>query len=638
MTKIIGVLRVDPIRQQLKFEVIASANESWATAQANTANESLNELKEKSHQYSETLASIIDFVTVKAVDASLAVELTIPASIMNQLGEMMTEVMANLFSVSGNQQTHTGEDEIDHSLWSYDQQSSMAKPVNYTSDQDEALYGYVDGAVAINIESATLQNERLTLSLNTKLQLPKVEDIHGIKGVTGQLAVLSVTDQGGNELLRDERCIDVEPRHLTKNHQPSTQFNINNNIIQLQKRLRLIAGTRFNTVDKVKLTVGFSLVTDVSLLEIPAVPGKVIDQQGVRLFIGKVDNGDVSYQLSGDVDSVIEVRGLNKDKKSLKKSGRFSMGNNVTQSYRGQVKYLQLVVINSKETINRHYTLSMDQLAKIKKPDDPISMPLTPTVFSMASQQQLKVFQPDQLKEPQNSYYWKERRKHLVGETLSGPLKIELSHDWKSRWSYEPDIYITYPMIDGIYPNFNGIEVQINQATAQPLILTGTPSINYGFNKRDGFKPYYRYLMNQTPYSRIRIDLDNYPIESEGKIDTLSGSVNLLLPTAIKKNSVQFPDLGDQVSFSRSDISLKKIKFGSFSKYEFEITGEQREVLHVVAQTNNHALITPNQNYLREGKRILVFDPRDDYALLDIYTAKDTKKVRYPFSITPAYH
>jgi hypothetical protein len=637
ITRVAGSVAVDLLNFNLGLDLTTHANSRWAEEKAAAGNRKLAEYVGRAGEFSKSLAQLVNNASLESRDDALIARLDLPFDFVSKVGDVITEVVAGMitFGGSGDEQ-ETVEEELMKDPWDYSEQIKLATMTDLPQEDGLFRPNYQKGPFAFSVENAELDQGVLALTVNGKAQFQEIEAKGFAKGFEVEFSVVSLKDKNGNELLRDERCLTLEPSYTKKNQQPD-RGSVFQNQYQFRKKVRLVESARLQDIDRIVLRTDIFVDTDIKVFEVRAKPGEVIEFQGARLFISKVDGHTVNYQLSGNKEAMLELRALNQDRQPLRGSGGFGFGDLKSDKFKGEVKYIRAFFAQSKRELKKDFDFKFERLIKR---EDINTVALHAWVAKPAPRDFLRNAPPIGGAVPgseRGDRDWSPvEAEHRRGTVSAGPIRLELYHNHEEKWSYEPLLRVFYPFTDELVSNLNGIRVTMKDKNESPYVVH--EEFSSPWSSLDGeiwLSP--RYSLKGRKYEAEVIELEGLGLESGEKLDSLEGEIVFRLPGQIVETPFDMPAVGESVQFPGGAVTLTKVSFSGIARISLSVSGDYQNVLSIVALNDKNEGIRHAQIYRREDSLGIDFDNRADIRKFVLYSAAAVNEVGYAFKFEPEY-
>ena len=440
-------------------------------------------------------------------------------------------------------------------------------------------------------------------------------------------SVLSVNQQ---ELLKDERCDKKLPRFTTKNQQAVAGFSADSDHVNVSKTIRLVPDAQFTQIAEINGSLRLHAPVDVTLVDIDFQKGKGFKDETLEFTITKAQQQTVTYKVKGKSENILEVRALNKKGQLLNFSQSFGNDGGKTARYRGDIAKLQLVIVN--QWLDREIDFSVKSENFLKgKAAQQYKINQLP---QKANKNDIAVFSKANLAEITTEKIKKVTYSNnaFVGSTDISPVKLFVSHDYQSSWSFQPKLHIVMPLIEPLAFNLQSVAVEIAQAV--PLTTFVHAGVGHRINSDKSIGKYNgHFKVAEFDYMHNQIDA-KLPLESGQKLSTLKGNFIYHLPKKVQYIDIDFPRLGQVIQVSGVSLRLTTIKAGFMAGYTFEVSGD--ELINIVAITDEGSFY-PTQQRFEKGQWQLQYSLFPKIHSLRVVLATEKTQIVKPFEIDINY-
>jgi len=345
-----------------------------------------------------------------------------------------------------------------------------------------------------------------------------------------------------------------------------------------KKAFRTTPNVNLNDIATIggEITLNLAVTTETRILSAPF-KDQVIEDGDVRIQFKPSESDTLSYNISGDESRILAVRGLNKDKKHLSfsggsSSGRFmGKGKSVDNSYQGQVKFVEVVLVKKSEQIK--YPFSLTQTSPQHETGYPQPTPAIKPYSLKKFDQEFSQQNPPVPKEENN--WWGEPN----ANSHAGPFSLKLFQLQASKhWGLRGTLKTLSPQITSMQGNLSALELimenvedangnkeAINHRQFIALKRVGGHYMN-GVYQPDPDKPYYE---GQT----------NLSIKSVAEAPkSISGKLRLRFPT--KVSTIKLKNLALGTEITSPPYKLRATSIGR-SQIEFDLQGKREDLLAV---------------------------------------------------------
>jgi len=620
----------------LNSQVIA--NKTWAEKQALAGQNQLVEAQLAAKNYSPVLANLMNTLKVVDDDDALVVDFVVTQNDIEKIPEAVSEVLSSLFSFStgssaGNNKEKINTESINDNPWDYTNNRKLSSLTAFKPGTFSGIPSLVDGAFAINMEKVSIGKKSglIELELKALMSIEKIDGFWSNSKANLSLSIDSVTDANQQELLKDERCDKKLPNFTTKNQQAVEGFLSDNDHAYVSKTIRLIPEAKFNKIKEIKGSLRLNAPVGVSLVEVDFQKGKGFKDNTLEFMITKTQQQTATYKMKGKTENILEVRALNKKGQMLNFSHSFGNDSSMVASYRGDIAKLQLVIVNQWLENKINFTVKGEDLLK-GKPAQQYKINQLPqsaskkdlTVFSKANLTEVTAKKINKVSYANNAY---------IGSTEINPVKLLVSHDYQSKWSFQPKLQIVMPLIEALAFNLQAVAVEIEQET--PFMVFVNAGVGHVIKEDKSIGDYRGHLnVGEFKYLLNRVDL-KLPLESGQKLSTLKGKLIYNMPKKVRHIDFALPDLGQVINVAGVELTLIAIETGFMANYIFEVSGD--ELINIVAITEQGDFY-PNQQSFKEGKWQLKYSLQPNIYSLKALLATEKEQVIKPFEIDINYN
>ncbi|MCP4767273.1 MAG: hypothetical protein GY875_13480 [Gammaproteobacteria bacterium] len=228
------------------------------------------------------------------------------------------------------------------------------------------------------------------------------------------------------------------------------------------------------------------------------------------------------------------------------------------------------------------------------------------------------------------------KAEHKRGTVSTGPIRLELYHNYEDQWSHQPRLRVFYPFTDELVTNLNGIQVTVKDKDESPQLAY--EEFSAPRSSRDGeswMAP--RFSLESRKYEAEVIVLEGLELESGEKLDSLEGEVVFRLPRQIAETRFELPAVGESIQYPGGTVTLTKVSFRGIARISLSVSGYFQNVLSIVALNDKNERIRHAQIYRREDSLGIDFDNRSDIREFVLYSSAAVDNVGYAFRIEPEY-
>lgn len=361
---------------------IVTDDATWALDAANAYSAWAEQANAEFAQQMPALTSLTDYLTVTAEGGHLIAEAALGNDFLDDAAEVPGEAIRLAFSELGGISVGAGsprpaaEEELEPAERIMAYRASLAHEALPAFDA-ELNHAFdplaVSGPFGLRVDTFRLAEvegqELIEIVVETKSgEIPNMtlESLHGVKGnARARMVVTAVRDAADGDLLRHERC-GPDRNELPGDLEASSHSRFVNDsfvpipVVRGQKALRLVPEAQVADIAAISGYIDLRLPTRVETRRVEApFENKVVELPGLRIKLGRSEPGAIAYEISGNSDRVLAVRGLNKDGAQLRDDGSsasdrlLSAGKTVNKSFTGTPVAVEFVVA-AEETEQRY--------------------------------------------------------------------------------------------------------------------------------------------------------------------------------------------------------------------------------------------------------------------------------------------
>jgi len=644
LRKVFTGASVDYLKAGFKFDVHLQANnQEWIKESSDKILNAVNDLKKESAENLPTLHKLLSGFKVSYDKKLMDVSFSLDVDTINKIPDLISEFIGSLFSFnSGSEEESKSEERIDENPWDYSYNKAFEQLSDYYPGENRHIPSITDGPFGIDIDKVSVgeKSKLLELDIKTQIRLPSTEGSWFDSGAELTLAIESVKGKDGSELLRDEYCIEkLEDMFADKNRIPKSGFNYSNDDAYVSKTIRLVPEPSFKDIDKVVGKTSFTIPTRVKRMPVELKRGTVVEHNGMRFYLSSIKQQSVSYQVSGDKEKLLEVRALNSKGQTLRSGFSTSSSYKNVKSFKGDVKGLEIYVLEKQAEHERAFELNAEDIFKVKYNEEKKILPILvePDVVKKSKWNRLK---SKDISLGTLNYYGRpliQRDDKVVAEYIRGPLIITNEHKYDQKWSNQPSLQIYMPFFPELIGNLSALETHITKPLNQKdqKEFKEFVEISAGQNTETG-EYVARYSYKENPYivKNIWIDLD---LETGTKIETLEGKLIFRLPQKVSRTKVELSEIGKPVNINENTLTVREINKGFIPRMLIDFEGQTEKLINIVAITQTGERVFPAQTELSDNKWLIQFDLGHIYTHLELIMAEDQSIIEYPFNLKPEY-
>jgi len=611
------------------------ANQDWAKKYALEGQSKIAETKLAASDYSQVLVNLLNTLQVADDKDALVIDLVVTQNDIEKIPEAMSEVLSSVFSfgsTNGDAKEKIADESINETPWDYANNKKLTLLPAFKVGTFSGIPAVTNGPFAINMDRVSIGKESglIELDLKALMSIEKIDGFWSESKANLSLTIDSIVGANQQELLKDERCDKKLPRFATKNQQAAEGFHGNNDHAYVSKTIRLTPEAKFNQIKEIKGSLRLHAPVGVSLINVDFQKGKGFKGDNVEFLITKTQQQTATYKRKGKTENILEVRALNHKGQVLDFSSSFGNDDSMAATYRGDIAKLQLVIVDKWLDKKIDFTVKSENLLKGK----PAQQYKISSLPSSASKKHINKFSsvnfaeltPDKIKKVTYS------SNDFVGAVDIKPIKLFVSHDYQSKWSFQPKLHIVMPLVEPLAFNLQAVTVEVEQEA--PFKTFVNAGVGYNINDGKTIGDYnghvelgkFEYLINQ-------VDL-KLSLENGQKLTALKGTLSYHLPKKVQHINVTFPELGQVVNVSGVELKLIAIEAGFMSFYTFEVSGD--ELINMVAITEQGSFY-PNQQSFVDGKWQLKYRLKPNIRALKVLLATEREQVIMPFEIDINY-
>lgn len=175
------------------------------------------------------------------------------------------------------------------------------------------------------------------------------------KNPRATLHIKSVLDGAKQNILKVETCgRDRNNKPKVLNAFQHTQYEGNKQTAHTRlsgfKDLRLKDGVKLERAKEVHGFIQLRIPSMIQETILPAQKGETYSYKDATVNIEKAEYNDLTYVISGEKSTILNVVPLNKDKKVLEVNTKSAMGDQVTQYVQGTPKFVKIIVATQEQT------------------------------------------------------------------------------------------------------------------------------------------------------------------------------------------------------------------------------------------------------------------------------------------------
>lgn len=588
----------------VKFDVaLLSDDQNWIHAKTNKLRKFFADSQKNLSVHLKLASDLYDHLSVLEEPGIFRTQFIVNRKLFENLGDLFGEVMGSLFPMTQPPSAQTAdikEERLESSPAKFFDQLDFSSLGDFRDFKDPFFKpDWTEGPFGIYIESLTLNKEN-EIEIFIKSEGREIKNI-GNSEKRAYITITSVKKSNGEELLKEETC-GKERNSLPaffKGQMPGSFFKDNNIVyykkINGEKKIRLKPYTEIKDIASLEgmITLDLPVKTSRILLRSPF-ESQIVQEDNVRILFKKGAKNRLTYELSGNYNNVLAVRGLNKEKKVLSKTSGFSMGRfwgggkSVDQEYQGEVAYAEIIMVKASRQKKYHFILPTI-MPKQEISKYPHFTENIPPVSLLNFDQQVAGSVPVKITK-QNTWLGKPDDDKTIGPFIWQLYGFQVNPYWGIRGTAK----IYSPVIPSLVNNLSAVNVVIDEARLQD---GGVRLLNYsefitlerqgGYFQNGIYKPdpAQNYIAGQKEI--------HFPYKEDRPAE-LIGKVVLRLPLKISDIPVANLNLGAETMKNGYKITVTAVGRGSM---DLAIQGNRNRVLsfHMFNSSGEAIKCTPSQ-------------------------------------------
>ncbi len=583
---------------------VTSQDQQWLTTSQASLSAAILVAKQK-NQSSELFSAIINNLDIKREPANLHLAFSIDNELTDPIKQTVEEGLGSLFSFSSNNKggflgAVPPEKLVENpKLYKSINAATLAQLPDFENTYNHNI-GWQQGPVAIRIvelhhgidDIQEISLEALTSGIpNTASST--FANAH-------QLHIDDVTDANGESLMDAATCgkhINSDPVALTD--------SFGKGELKATKKIRLKPGARIADIASIKGRIALNIATQVEtkqfLLPATSAPlqNAIVKTQGTYLRIKEIAGNKISYLVSGAKQPLLNFRGLNSQGQYLAGSGSSSFGaigsgpRSHSASYQGQVSSVEVTYATQRH--NQVYAFNLTDLKPPAKTNNFSPEHTPPAAYDIADWKGViqltdKAYPDDQFSS------WLGQP---VADTRSGPIQTYLFkpelQKFGSERRFTSSLQVNLPFVRPLLKSSNRINLTTQQlffnngeqvtsknspdntAWTTPITLDYKGGWNLSLSDKELREQGYlagsvslKYLLDEDTYDKVK----------DAQLISLSGDLNLSLPTQIKQTKIPALQLGEHTKLQGIDLQLIKL---DGNRQTYSITGDESALLAIYA-------------------------------------------------------
>jgi hypothetical protein len=620
---------IDYLNQALQLDVQLNASDSWAKANESLLKQTLLTQIERSVLYSKELAAWFERVQVSSVKEALKIQLDVKQENIDRVPDIALEIISTMFLPNlFSDDEDTEEESIDDDSWDFSQNQLLKTELPFLKSEYSSLPKWVKGSFALNLGSISFNEEQKTIELylSAYMQMAKLENSWFDSEAELQLSDIKILDAQGNDLIRDERCIEG----IWFGNQSITKGRGSDEHISLGKHVRLNPTAKLADIERIQGQLDFTAPVDVMELPIEFKVGAVASAYGIDVKIAKTGKQTFKYLIEGDEANVIDIRAFNAKGQPLDSRGSMSFGTFKTANFKGDVVSVKVYIAKEWLKRSQNFDIEYSKLIKTDSDDYYYQLKTLPEAvniddLSKATSSDLSVI----TKEIIGKKGYLSSDTPIVAQQTNLPIALFIGHNHESTWGYQPTLISMSPIIKPLSMNLQALKLELGGK------IYYLP-INHGFQIEDDHTV--GEFRGDIEVQGIDYDLAStdltLDIKEQQKLDTLTGILSYQLPTAVNVQTIDIPSFQPVELDSGINIRIQAIEYGFMERYLIEVSGDK--FINLLAITDQGDLI-PDKTEYKDGNWLLTYDLNPEIKGFKLITAEDLVIEQYPVSLTAEY-
>lgn len=627
---------VMPVALKVNARVYSPAGDRWISETGNRIQKMLDDAHDGIQHLSSSVADTVRGTRISAGADRLDIDISLDKTLLKTPEQLVQGIFG--IATGPDQPAEVPTEIINDSPTDHMNTSNLAV-VPFVKGEHDIVPLFSGGPFGVDLGSISKNDDGLfELDVLGKLQLAGLADGTLLEGPMLSIAVSSVTDRDGNELLRDERCLD-DVSFWGRNHEPETQNSlfVSNGQVGVRKSVRLRAGSSAEAIDRISGTVSFGWPAQVTRIVLDIGAGQQVEHNGLSFHLGDVSNGRVRYQLSGQTDNLLEVRALNARNQVLRQEWSMSDGftGRVTQSFHGVVEGLELYIAD--QFANREVSFALTDLLR-EVPSDrgglaPIAAPekVDTAIWQRASRLDLDALAVD----PSDWNLWgEERNTAIIGRLDRAPVRLLVTHRLAS-WAYEPKAHLYFPVVPELQGVLGALSYRIDEP-AQQNQTEHPVMVHYPRLNSTGEVSVERQLEG-IPFALLNFPL-SVSLEPEEKLQRLTGELVFRLPTETDRHELAVAALWESIEIGGMEVSLESMEHGMFAGYKLRLRGDLSALVNLYGLTADGQRVPASpMNFQSDGSLTATLPFTTGMTAVELITATQQQTFAYPFDLQPDY-
>tara|TARA_B100002049_G_C16085532_1_gene379310 strand:- start:8602 stop:11235 length:2634 start_codon:yes stop_codon:yes gene_type:complete len=629
---------VNLIKQEFVLKGRISASEKWARKQKELFNSALSEFRTNVKELSPTASNLLERISVSQTGEYLNATVNVQDDVIWDLQPILNELFAYAF-MGEPSNPEILEESINTSVWDFSNNDKLVQNTLFKETSSSGAPQFVKGIFGVNLDSASFNEQIGLVELNIKamINVPKIEGWWSSSKAELAISIDSVRNSEGENLLRNEQCIERLETYGAKNHEVSKGFSTSDNLAYEVKTLRLNKGVGFNDVDKVLGEVFFTVPVGVKSYDVSHKRGTIATTPDLVVVVKEAKRQSVLLEFDGNTDKLIEVRALNERGEVLNFNSYF--GNDMRKSYqfKGDIDSLQLLYADEIKTVSKGFVINRADLLKTSKNNNSTVLPLPSKVVGTPQSEFDNVDSQALIKVIESLY----PTGHNVASDAVSHVGLSLNHNFSSSWEYRPKLKLAVPFIPELVNNLHSVSVELQSDGREEVYYKDfSPPYKIGL---DGLNGSYQASSVVSDKGFMSATLSIFDDLDRGiKLNEVSGDVVLRLPRKVDVTDLGLLPFGRVVSHEDKLIpnigeykfKVSSVDFGFIPRYTIEFMGEG--ILNIVAYDEKMDRLAKQASF-ENGWWKLQFDNPASIKGFKVLHSNEIEVMRYPFKLKPRY-
>ncbi len=556
--------------------------------------------------------------------------------------QIMKEGMGSLFSVGMSSGSSGGEiptEQIDENPQRYANLNLSGLPA-YKDKYSSQPPLFSRGAFAVDFKSIQPNKEGvLEIWLEGKVGLPEHQDRRFNDIGKLSMSVSSVQDATGKELLRDELCLT---RHdlmgKSPNHEEEANANHHQDHGWVWKHVRLIPSVRVEQIARIKGELSFIMPSQVRRFEVPLKAGKAVEHRGMRFYLSGIKPSEISYQVSGASEHLLEVRGLNKNGQVLRRGWKMSSmeGGQSTQSFNGEVKALEIYVAERYFRRKTRYELAdLFRMPEKKEEKKPVEW-YAPERIEAKRWQEYAALNLDKLTiDPKKDWNIWDKNIMPIAEGSWAPIRMFITHTPK-QWGNNPMAHLYFPQLQELPGVLSGLSYRVDEPAEKEGAAVHYHKASYWYNSNSG-EVVVKHALEGHAIALNSIMLQTALADNQ-KLERLKGEIIFRLPKQTQSTKLSLNDLWKGQTVNGVTVTVTEVSGGTFPGYGMKIEGNIEKLVNLHGLSSaGERVAASTVNFQTGGYWIMTMPFGKGIEEVELVTASAQEVLRYPFDFVPKY-